>query len=118
MADTHDPHGGHDGGHHSDKLFKIYMAVAIALSVFTATSFLINAQVRAGHMTATMGFMLILGVAIVKATLVGMYFMHLTFDWGKLYFMLIPAFILAVMMMIVLLPDIVVFWHGPDVTRP
>ena len=32
-------------------------------------------------------------------------FMHLAFDWGKLNFMIFPAFILGAMMMIVLLPD-------------
>ena len=59
------------------------------------------------------GFSLILGIAVCKALLVGAYFMHLTFEWGKLYFMIIPAFILGTMMMIVLLPDIVFVWVAP-----
>jgi cytochrome c oxidase subunit 4 len=50
-------------------------------------------------------------VAVVKATLVGMFFMHLKYEWAKLYFMIIPVFILGTMMMIVLMPDIVVAWH-------
>jgi cytochrome c oxidase subunit 4 len=115
MADTHD-HGA-PGGHdeiardtHGHEIFKAYMVVAVALSVFTAASFLINFQVRAGHFSAETGFTLILAVAIVKATLVGMYFMHLKFEWAKLYFMIVPAFILGFMMMIVLLPDIVFVW--------
>ena len=62
--------------------------------------------------------MLILGVAVFKATLVGMYFMHLKFDWGKLYFMIFPAFILGVMMMMVLLPDIVFVWSSGRQLRP
>ena len=37
--------------------------------------------------------------------------MHLKYDWGKLYFLIVPAFILGAMMMIVLLPDIVLAWH-------
>jgi cytochrome c oxidase subunit 4 len=56
-------------------------------------------------------FALILGVAVVKATLVGMYFMHLKLDWGRLYFLIVPAFILGTMMMIVLMPDIVLGWR-------
>jgi hypothetical protein len=37
--------------------------------------------------------------------------MHLKFEWGKLYFMIVPAFILGLMMMLVLLPDTVIAWH-------
>jgi cytochrome c oxidase subunit 4 len=115
MADTHDP--GDAGTHddlsrdtHGHEIFRAYMVVAVALSVFTAASFFINYQVRAGHFSSETGFTLILAVAVCKATLVGMYFMHLKFEWGKLYFMIIPAFILGTMMMIVLLPDIVFVW--------
>jgi hypothetical protein len=32
-------------------------------------------------------------------------------DWRRLYYLLIPAFILGTMMMIVLMPDIVLAWH-------
>ena len=37
--------------------------------------------------------------------------MHLKVDWGKLYFMIFPAFILGAMMMFVLMPDIVIAWQ-------
>ena len=33
--------------------------------------------------------------------------MHLKYDWGRLYFLICPVFIMAVMMMFVLLPDTV-----------
>ena len=36
-----------------------------------------------------------------------MYFMHLKYDWDKLYFLVFPVVILTVMMVIVLLPDTV-----------
>ena len=101
MSEYYDPDA------HNGKLFRAYMAVALALAVFTATSFLVNQTVS----TKFLAFVLILGVAIVKATLVGMYFMHLKYDWGKLYFMIIPAFILGAMMMCVLLPDGVLAWR-------
>jgi cytochrome c oxidase subunit 4 len=114
MADTH-----HGGAHHGPN-FQAYMVVALALSGFTVISFVCNYMVRTGSMSAVMAFVIILGVAVVKATLVGMYFMHLKYEWAKLYFMIIPAFILGTMMMVVLCPDIVVAWHHDayDVAPP
>jgi cytochrome c oxidase subunit IV len=87
-----------------------YLVVGLALSVFTIVSFVVNGLVKSEKLAIHAGFAIILGVAIVKATLVGAYFMHLKFDWRMIYFMLIPVFILATMMMIVLLPDIVLAW--------
>jgi caa(3)-type oxidase subunit IV len=95
----------HGGDHHNDA-FKAYMTVAVALSVFTASSFLFNFLARSGTISHFMSFVLILAVAIVKAGLVGWIFMHLKWDWRLLYFLLIPAFIMATMMIIVLLPDV------------
>lgn len=107
MADPH----GHDS--HGPN-FAIYMVIFGALSVFTALSFVFNGMARAewiSHMTSAY---LIMIVAVVKAVLVGMIFMHLKWDWAKLYFMIVPAFILGAMMMMVLMPDIVMAWHqGP-----
>jgi caa(3)-type oxidase subunit IV len=106
MAETqhHDEHHGN--------VFRTYMIVAVVLSVATATSFFFNWLARpvadggAEVIGRFVAFGLILTVAVVKATLVGMYFMHLKWDWKLLYFLIIPAFILGTMMMIVLLPDI------------
>ena len=53
--------------------------------------------------TAHEGFNLILGVAIIKALLVAMIFMHLKWDWGKLYFLIVPTFVLAPMIVFALL---------------
>ena len=44
---------------------------------------------------------------MVKAACVAAIFMHLKFDFGKVYCIIIPVSIMAVMMIIVLLPDIV-----------
>ena len=55
-----------------------------------------------------MGFVLILGVAFLKAFLVGFYFMHLKWDWRLFYFIIVPVFILGVMMVIILMPDCVI----------
>jgi cytochrome c oxidase subunit 4 len=102
MTDSHSSDHDHGPG------IKAYMVVFAALSIFTAISFLINATVGR-NMT---GLMLILSVAICKAVLVGLYFMHLVVDWRRFYFLIFPAFILGAMLMVVLLPDIVIAWHS------
>jgi cytochrome c oxidase subunit 4 len=93
--------------HHAGPGFQAYMVVFVALSMFTAISFLVNYFVGR-NMT---GLMIILGVAVVKAILVGLYFMHLVVDWFKLYYLIFPTFILAAMFITVLMPDIVLAWH-------
>lgn len=92
------------GGEHHGPSFQQYMIIAGVLSVCTALSFIVNQTVS----TAVLAFLLILGVAIVKAVLVGMYFMHLKWDWKFLYFLIIPVFIMGAMMAVVLLPDILI----------
>ena len=105
MTEEHG-HGGHAG-----PSFGAYMAVAAALAVFTTVSFVVNGFVRDKSIEPHIGFMLILGVAVCKALLVGAVFMHLRWEWGKLYYMIVPAFILGTMMMMVLMPDIVISWQ-------
>jgi len=106
MAEAHDTvAGAHGAEAHVGPTFNAYLVVFGALSVFTLVSFLVNAVTRdAPHVGAA----IILGVAVVKAVLVAMYFMHLKFDWPKLYFIVVPLLVLTVMMVIVLLPDAVV----------
>ena len=105
MADTH-----HAEGHHGPT-FKTYMVIFGALCVLTAVSFIANTAARNHSITDTQSFMIILSVAVVKAVLVGMYFMHLVVDWGKLYYFIIPALVLGALAIIVLLPDIVLGWR-------
>ena len=108
MAETHPP-GAH--AHHGPTL-QLYLMVGISLSVFTALSFVFNWMAREKMIGVETSFVLILGVAVCKAVLVGLFFMHLKYEWGKLYFMIVPAFILGAMMMFVLLPDIVISWQA------
>jgi cytochrome c oxidase subunit IV len=98
------------GDHHGPTLW-LYLVVACVLGLFTAFSFLVNAQVRQGRLGTHTGFALILGVAFAKAVLVGLFFMHLKYDWGKLYFLIVPVSILAVVLVIALLPDMVIDWE-------
>jgi len=75
-------------------------------------------MVREHHISSGLGFTLILGVAVVKAVLVGTYFMHLLWDWGKVYFMIVPIFVLGAMALFVLMPDIVLAWHDNPIDPP
>lgn len=98
----------HTHGHGEVKT-KIYMAIFGALCGFTLVSFVANyaAHPDVRWISSHTSFVIILGVAVVKATLVAMYFMHLVFDWGKVFIMIVPALVLGPMLMVVLLPDIV-----------
>ncbi len=99
----------HDAAH--DLRVKAYFTVFAALSIFTAISFLANEAVRQGWISVATSVTIIMVVAVIKAFLVGLIFMHLNFDWGKVYFIIVPIFILGVMMMMVLMPDIVIPWQ-------
>jgi caa(3)-type oxidase subunit IV len=101
----------HGQAKHAGSGVTAYIVIFVALCVFTAVSFLVNSAVRGGSMSTEAGFIIILGVAVCKAVLVAMFFMHLKFDWPRLYFMIVPVMILGFMMVLVLLPDIVLSWH-------
>jgi cytochrome c oxidase subunit IV len=110
----------HSHGAHHGPTLRLYLVIACCLALFTAVSFIVNSLVRDEKLPAETGFAVILGVAIAKAILVGLFFMHLKDDWGKLYFLIVPVFILAVVLVIVLLPDNVIAWHEhpqPPVSR-
>src|SRR5436190_14167795 len=98
---------GHPVPDHADAHFKAYIKVFIALCVCTALSFIVN-QILGENVTSAA---IILLVSCVKATLVGYIFMHLAADWGKVYGIIIPVAVMALMMAIVLMPDIVLGWH-------
>ena len=112
MAELHttEVHGTEDA---HGPMTRTYLVIFGALVVFTTVSFIANylAHPEVDLISHNTSFVIILGVAVCKAVLVAMYFMHLKFEWGKLYFLVIPVMILTVMMMIVLLPDIVLTWH-------
>jgi len=102
----------HSSAHdHAQPNIMNYIVIGVALAVFTAVSFVVNYFVVVQEVLhPNTGFAIIMGVAVVKAMLVAIYFMHLNFDWKKVGFMIVPAFILGAMMMFVLMPDIVLAW--------
>jgi cytochrome c oxidase subunit 4 len=110
MTQGHDSIGGEGHKHHGPTL-PMYLGVAAILGVFTASSFIFNEMVRHDMLSNMAGLWLILGVAVCKAALVGAFFMHLRYDWFKLYFLIVPTLILGVMMMLVFMPDMVMAWR-------
>jgi cytochrome c oxidase subunit 4 len=116
MTDTHahaHPHG--------PATTQPFIVIFVLLCVFTAVSFVVNVFVRGNHIAAGTGFVIILSVAVVKALCVAIYFMHLKWDWGRLYFIIIPALVLAPMLVFALLPDLVIYWNnllGPETPLP
>lgn len=112
MADSHTHAHAHEHAEHAHgpSSTQPFLVVFIALSIFTIVSFVVNIFVRNHSLTPDTGFVLILGVAVIKALLVAVIFMHLKWDWGRLYFVIIPALVLAPMLVFALLPDLVIYW--------
>jgi len=114
-AESHAAHAVHDAHAAHGPDVKTYMVIFGALCAFTAVSFVVNYLVNDHTLTAATGMAIIMAVAVCKATLVCMFFMHLKYEWSKLYFIIVPVAVLCVMMIIVLLPDIVLMWPAEDV---
>jgi cytochrome c oxidase subunit IV len=110
MTDTQTDVPDAPGAHHGPGV-KAYLIVFAALALFTLVSFLANYMARKEVITPHESFVIILAVSVVKTCLVGAFFMHLILDWRRVYYLIVPAFILGTMMMIVLMPDIVLAWH-------
>jgi len=112
MSEGHPDHAHPASGEaHAGPNFQTYIMVFCALCVFTALSFVFNTLANYGVISHEMSVVLIVIVAVIKALCVAMIFMHLKFDFGRLYCIIIPVSIMAVMMIIVLLPDIVIGCH-------
>src|SRR4029079_18480103 len=100
MADQH----GHG---HSGPNAQLYLIIFAILCVCTAVSFMVFDSTH----QSLWPLYIIMTVAVIKAGLVSTYFMHLKWDWRLVFFIMFPVFIVSVMMIIILLPDIVVGWH-------
>jgi caa(3)-type oxidase subunit IV len=101
---------GHDEHAHEEHITdKTFFKVFVALFVFTTISFVVNQLF--GRDAAALAFIIIMAVAVCKATLVVMFFMHLKIDWRKVFVFIVPTMILAPLIVIVLWPDIVLAWR-------
>jgi cytochrome c oxidase subunit 4 len=80
-----------------------YLKVWAALAVFTAIEYFWAHVFKDTFATLILG---LLFWAVIKASLVGWYFMHLKFEGNWVYGMLVPAAILATVFIVALIPDI------------
>ena len=108
MADDH----AHD---HAGPNFKTYMMIFFILCVCTALSFVSNYFVDHILGDKHLSAMIIMAIAVVKATLVATIFMHLKWDFSKVYCIIVPVCIVTLMMVIILSIDQTLAWHAlPD----
>jgi len=95
----------HNGGHHEEHHDPPYLLIFSILCVLTVISFLTVQDFWINNMGERSGPILVMLVGVAKATLVAMFFMHLKYDWFKLYFMIVPTLIMGTILMCALLPD-------------
>lgn len=79
------------------------------IKIFFALLFLTILEYFYAKIVSHHFFLLVLGLtamALTKAALVALYFMHLKFEGNWVYLMIIPACVLAVMLVLALYPDI------------
>ena len=80
-----------------------YLKVFFALLVLTVIEYYYAHFFKDSFATLVLGLMF---WAVIKASLVGWYFMHLKFEGKWVYFMLVPAAILACVFIFALIPDV------------
>jgi cytochrome c oxidase subunit 4 len=80
-----------------------YIKVFLWLAFFTAVEYFYARWQKDSFAPLVMGLMLF---AVIKASMVGWFFMHLKFEGRWVYYMLVPAGILACVFIFALTPDI------------
>ena len=80
-----------------------YIRVWAALAVFTVVEYFLAMWLKDSFYTLVVTLMT---CAVIKAALVGWYFMHLKFEGKWVYAMLIPACFLVMVFIFGLMPDI------------
>ena len=100
-------HPGTDAETHKSPYIKVFLWLA----VFTAIEYFYARWQKDAFAPLVLGLMV---CAVIKASMVGWYFMHLKFEQRWVYYMLVPAGILACVFIFALTPDIAL---QPDIRR-
>lgn len=108
MSDAHAEATHPHDAHHVN-----YFAIFVALLICTALSVVFDLVPLNGYIVT----FLVLAVATAKAMFVMTYFMHLKFEGGWKFVILLPTAILAVGLMIALTPDIGLHYYTYDVPQ-
>ncbi len=89
---------------HATEAHAPYMKVFAGLAVLTAVEYFYASWFKDYFGILILGLLLL---AMVKAGMVGWYFMHLKFEGNWVYIMIVPAMVLATILTLALCPDVV-----------
>jgi cytochrome c oxidase subunit 4 len=89
-----------------------YLKVWAALAVLTLIEYYYASIFKNLFLILLLG---LLFWAIIKAGLVGWYFMHLKFEGNWVYILIVPAFVLATILVLALLPDMALKENADDI---
>ena len=87
---------------HATEAHAPYMTVWAWLAGLTAVEYGYAYYAKDSFMILIVGLLVL---AVIKAGLVGWFFMHLKFEGNWVYVMIVPAFVLATILVMALLPD-------------
>jgi len=87
---------------HAAEAHAPYLTVWAVLAILTAIEYVYASALKDFFLVLLLG---LLFWAVIKAGLVGWFFMHLKFEGNWVYFLIVPAFILATILVLALMPD-------------
>src|SRR5262245_20921873 len=88
---------------HAEEAHAPYLKVWAALAIFTGIEYFYAYYLNQMFLILVLGLLL---WAAIKAGLVGWYFMHLKFEGKWVYILIVPACILAAVLVLALSPDV------------
>ena len=83
-------------------MIKAYLAVFAALAILTV----VTVSVTQLHLARPLAIGIAALIAVIKVTLIALFFMHLKFERGLIYAIVFVALVLAGVLALALLPDI------------
>ena len=89
---------------HATESHAPYLKVWAGLAILTLVEYYYASIFKSQFLILLLG---LLFLAVVKAGMVGWYFMHLKFEGNWVYIMIVPAMILATIIVLALTPDMV-----------
>jgi cytochrome c oxidase subunit 4 len=87
---------------HAAEAHAPYLKVWAALAVLTLVEYVYAFALKELFLLLVLG---LLFWALIKAGLVGWFFMHLKFEGNWVYILIVPAFVLATVLVMALMPD-------------
>jgi cytochrome c oxidase subunit 4 len=100
---------------HKTEAHAPYLLVWGALAILTAIEYFYALVFKEVFLILLLGLLV---WALIKAGLVGWFFMHLKFEGNWVYIMIIPAFVLATIFVLALMPDMVLKQNADEALPP